>query len=141
MAYDMASGNAKQIDTGEYEPAQFAVSSDGAIGMWGGKGEGYRNEKREEMRLWKGEIYYCFWENGTAVYVADKDDIDDNFGWTYLWGFTKNGIILEREYPLWTRQGAKTYLISKDGKIDILASISDRDMKALPEGRIIYRFI
>lgn len=142
MAYDMASGNAEQIDTGEYEPAQFDICSDGAIGMWGSRGEEYRDEYREEMGRWKGEIYYCFWEDGTAVYVADKDDIDGHFGWTVLRGFTKNGIILEREYDDWL-WGTKTYVISKDGTIDILASISDsisdrENPKVLPEGYLIY---
>lgn len=142
MAYDMVSGNAEQIDTGEYEPAQFDIRSDGAVGMWGSRGEEYRDEYREEMGRWKGEIYYCFWEDGTAVYVADKDDKDGNFGWTVLRGFTKNGIILEREYDdLW--RGTKTYLISKDGKIVILESISDSisdldNPKVLPDGYLIY---
>lgn len=142
MAYNMVSGSVKQIDTGDYEPAQFDIRSDGAIGMWGSRGDEYRNEYREEMLRWKGEIYYCFWEDGTAVYVADKDDKDGNYGWTVLRGFTKNGIILEREYDnLWL--GIKTYLISKDGKIVILESISDsisdRDNpKVLPDGYLIY---
>lgn len=136
MAYDMASGNAEQIDTGEYEPAQFDVRSDGAVGMWGGKGEG--DEKWEGMDYWKGETYYCFWEDGTAVYVADKDYKDGNLGWTVLRGFTKNGIILEREYDDWLL-GTKTYVISKDGTIDILESISDRENpKTLPKGSKIY---
>ena len=60
MAYDMVSGNVKQIDTGEYEPLQFHVRLDGAIGMWGVNA--------------KGDKEYCFWENGTSVYVADKDE-------------------------------------------------------------------
>lgn len=140
MAYDMVSENAEQIDTGEYEPAQFDVRSDGAIGMWGSEGEG--DEKWEGMDYWKGETYYCFWENGTAVYVADKDYKDGNFGWTVLRGFTKNGIILEREYDDWLL-GTKTYVISKDGTMDILASISDsisdrENPKVLPEGSLIY---
>lgn len=140
MAYDMASGNAEQIDTGEYEPAQFDIRSDGAVGMWGGKGEG--DEKWEGMDYWKGETYYCFWEDGTAAYVADKDYKDGNFGWTVLRGFTKNGIILEREYP--TSIGrTTTYLISKDGKIDRLANFNYftgkwDNLKAIPEGRLIY---
>lgn len=140
MAYDMASGNAEQIDTGEYEPAQFDIRSDGAVGMWGVKGEG--DEKWEGMDYWKGETYYCFWEDGTAVYVADKDYKDGKFGWTVLRGFTRNGIILEREYAaLW--RGTKTYVISKDGTMDILASISDsisdrENPKTLPKGSKIY---
>lgn len=140
MAYDMASGNVEQIDTGEYEPAQFEIRSDGAIGMWGVKGEG--DKKWEGIDYWKGETYYCFWEDGTAVYVADKDYKDGNFGWTVLRGFTKNGIILEREYDdLW--RGTKTYIISKDGKTDLLESISDsisdrENPKTLPEGSLIF---
>ncbi len=140
MAYDMASGNVKQIDTGEFEPAQFEIRSDGAIGMWGTKGKG--DEKWEGTDYWTGETYYCFWEDGTAVYVADKDYKDGNFGWTALRGFTMNGIILEREYED-LRRGTKTYLISKDGTIEILESISnsisDRENpKVLPDGYLIY---
>ena len=46
MAYDMASGNVEPIDTGEFEPAQFEIRSDGAVGMWGVKGE-----RDEYMRM------------------------------------------------------------------------------------------
>ena len=125
MAYDMVSGNVKQIDTGEYEPLQFHVRLDGAIGMWGVNA--------------KGDKEYCFWENGTSVYVADKDE---SFGWTTLCGFTENGIIMVREYKDWLL-GTKIYEVSKDGTINILAgiseSISERDnLKAIPEGWLIY---
>ena len=53
-----------------------------------------------------------------------------------------NGIILEREYED-LRRGTKTYLISKDGTIEILESISnsisDRENpKVLPDGYLIY---
>ena len=125
MAYDMVSGNVKQIDTGEYEPLQFHVRSDGAIGMWGVNA--------------KGDKEYCFWENGKSVYVADKDE---SFGWTTLCGFTENGIIMVREYKDWLL-GTKIYEVSKDGTINILAgisgSISERDnLKAIPEGWLIY---
>lgn len=49
---------------------------------------------------------------------------------------------MEREYDdLW--MGTKTYVISKDGKRDLLESISDsisdrENPKTLPEGRLIY---
>lgn len=125
MAYDMVSGNVRQIDTGEYEPLQFHVSLDGAIGMWGVNA--------------KGDEEYCFWENGMSVYIADKDE---SFGWTTLCGFTEKGIIMVREYEDWLL-GTKVYKISKDGTINILAgiseSISERDnLKAIPEGYLIY---
>ena len=120
MAYDMVSGNVKQIDTGEYEPLQFHVRLDGAIGMWGVNA--------------KGDEEYCFWENGKSVYIADKDE---SFGWTTLCGYTEIGIILEREYDDLIL-GTKTYVISKDGIVDILASINAWEtLKALPKGRLI----
>ena len=121
MAYNMVTGNVEKIDTGEYEPMQFHVRSDGAIGMWGVNA--------------KGDEEYCFWENGKSVYIADKDE---SFGWTTLCGFTEIGIILEREYDDLIL-GTKTYVISKDGIVDILASINAWEtLKALPEGRLIY---
>lgn len=121
MAYDMVSGSVEEIDTGEYEPLQFHVRLDGAIGMWG------VNAKRDEE--------YCFWENGTSVYIADKDE---SFGWTTLCGFAENGIILEREYDD-SILGTKTYVISEDGTVDILASINAWEtLKALPGGYLIY---
>lgn len=124
MTYDMLSGSVEEIDTGEYEPLQFHVRSDGAIGMWGVNAN--------------GDEEYCFWENGMSVYITDKDE---SFGWTTLCGFTEKGIILVREYKDWLL-GTKIYEISKDGKIDILAAddyISERDnLKAIPEGWLIY---
>ena len=125
MAYNMVTGNVEKIDTGEYEPMQFHVRSDGAIGMWGVNA--------------KGDEEYCFWENGKLVYIADKDE---SFGWTTLCGFTENGIIMVREYKDWLL-GTKIYEVSKDGTINILAgiseSISERDnLKAIPEGWLIY---
>lgn len=46
-------------------------------------------------------------------------------------------ILIAREYKDWLL-GIKTYVTSKDGTIDILASINDWDMKALQKGSLIY---
>lgn len=122
IAYDMVSGNANEIKTDEYKPVQFYVRWDGAIGMWG------KNSK--------GDKEYCFWESKTPIYVTDKDE---HFGWTNLCGFTQRGIILEREYSVSSLQGTKLYEISKDGKISILAGISNwDDLEDIPEGNLIY---
>ena len=122
MVYDMASGIVNEIDTGEYMPVQFCIRRDGAIGMWG---ENARGEKE-----------YCFLESMAPIYVLDQDKY---FGWTYLYGFTERGIILEREYPTSTRQGTKIYGVTKDGEVSTLAGTGEGDnLRAIPEGGRIF---
>lgn len=122
MVYDMALGNVNEIDTGEYIPLQFYVRRDGAIGMWGENA--------------KGEKEYCFLEGNSPIYISDKDEY---WGWTYLYSFTEKGIILEREYSSSSLQGTKIYGITKDGEINILASLSNGDnLKAISEGSLVF---